>query len=191
MTTRTDKALDALGRQAQAAWHRLKTHRNWTDWTIVGAFLVHAQNAAMSQIGTDKPVGSAYNKIYGDILRRYKLDQVDKGVRSRLGNIMTNIGEVEAFLATLTLPVRLSLNHPNSIYRAWKRGTTAPVERKASDAVRIKQLTKALSDAYSYIKELEKELENARPKVSTRYGATPMVITSRPDGDRGRQPPTD
>jgi hypothetical protein len=134
----------------------------------------------------DKPVGSAYNIVYGETLRRYKLDQIDKGVRSRLAALMANIGEVEAFLSALDLTQRLSYNHPN--YRAWKRGTTAPpAQRKATDTVRIRELTQALANAHAHIRELEK----AWSERATYRRISPEVITSRPDKENVFTPPAE
>jgi len=166
--TKIDKALDGIGRQAQAAWSRLKAGaRSWPDWALIGEALQAAQRWAMDAAGIDHPTGYRYNQLVGDWLRRYKLDEIDKGARSRLLDIMEHRAEVEAFRANLDTTTRLSLVHPNGLHRAWKRGTSAvkPADRKltaAREAARVQELLAALADRDRYIKELERELRTSR-----------------------------
>jgi hypothetical protein len=46
---------------------------------------------------------------------------MDKGDRSRLFEVMDNLGLIEQWRGTLTLGEKLKLNHPNSVLRRWKK----------------------------------------------------------------------
>jgi hypothetical protein len=92
-------------------------------------------------------------------------------VRSKLIVLMEHRAEVEAWRDTLDLTLKLSLNHPNSMLRAWKKATTvrSPSERKrgnARNAARIKELLAANTDLRAYVAELE----SARPSSLHAHG---------------------
>jgi hypothetical protein len=52
-----------------------------------------------------------------------KLEEIDKGTRSRLIECVSNRKEIEAWLATLTIGQRQKLNHPEAVLRRWRKAT--------------------------------------------------------------------
>jgi hypothetical protein len=82
---------DRVARQGTEAWRRLKKEKNWNDWLKVGEALQVGREWAMNQAGTNQPQGKAYNMAFGEWLQRYKLDDMDKGDRSRLFSVMDNL----------------------------------------------------------------------------------------------------
>jgi hypothetical protein len=122
---------DRVSRQGTEAWRRLKKEKNWNDWLKVGEALQVGREWAMSQAGTNQPSGKAYNMAFGEWLQRYKLDDMDKGDRSRLFAVMDNLPMIEEWRRTLTLTERLKLNHPNPVLRKWKAAIEP--ERPKSD----------------------------------------------------------
>ena len=58
--------------------------------------------------------------VFGEWLTKYKLDDMDKGDRSRLFSVMDNLAMIEEWRQKLTLSERLKLNHPTSVLRKWK-----------------------------------------------------------------------
>src|SRR5262249_53387307 len=75
---------------------------------------------AMNQAGSNKPEGKGYNVAFGEWLGKYKLDDMDKGDRSRLFGVMDNLPAIEEWRQKLTLTERLKLNHPNAVLGKWK-----------------------------------------------------------------------
>ena len=112
---------DRVSRQGTEAWRRLKREKSWGDWIKVGEALQVGRDWAMNQASTNKPEGKGYNLAFGEWLVKYKLDDMDKGDRCRLFEVIDNLPMIEQWRKTLTLNQRLSLNHPNSVLRKFKR----------------------------------------------------------------------
>jgi hypothetical protein len=102
------------------AWVRLKKNKTWSDWLAVGAALQVGREWAMRSAGVNKPEGKGYNQCFGEWLTEYGLDDMDKGDRSRLFNVMDNLPAIEEYRKTLTTTERLKLNHPSTVWRKWK-----------------------------------------------------------------------
>lgn len=111
---------DRVSRQTTEAWRRLKKDRNWGDWIKVGEGLRLWRDEAMRAAGTNRPEGKGYNQAFGDRLTKYKLDDMDKGDRSRLFAVMDNLPAIEAWRQGLPLKDRLKLNHPSTVLRNWR-----------------------------------------------------------------------
>lgn len=112
---------DRVCRQGTAAWQRLKREKSWVDWVKVGEALIVGRDWAMHQAGTNQPAGKGYNFAFGEWMQKYKLDDMDKGDRSRLFTVMDNLPQIEQWRHTLTLTERLRLNHPNAVLRKWQK----------------------------------------------------------------------
>jgi len=79
----------------------------------------------MLEANTNKPKGRRYQDIYGEWLKATGFDQIDKGDRSRLLDCLEHREEIENWRQKLPLNKRLAINHPNSIWRAWRQSTVA------------------------------------------------------------------
>jgi len=112
--------LDRVCRQGQEAWKNLQNEQNYNDWIKVGEALQIGRTQAMAEAGVNTPSGKGYNIAFGKWLKKYQLDTMDSGDRTRLFDVMANKVPIEEWRAGLTLPERLKLNHPNSIWRKWK-----------------------------------------------------------------------
>jgi hypothetical protein len=111
---------DRVSRLGSEAWKRLKKCKDYNDWVKVGEAILVGREWAMNQAQTNKPEGKAYNMAFGEWLQRYKLDDMDKGDRSRLFHMMDALPQIEDWRRTITLAERLKLNHPNAILRKFK-----------------------------------------------------------------------
>lgn len=109
------------------AWRNLKpaTEQIRSEWWKVGKALVAGRTEVMHTAGVNKPVGGKFNKMFGAWLNKYGFDDIDKGVRSHLIALVTDPG-AESWLSTLTATQRLEYNHPNTIFRHYKRATVVP-----------------------------------------------------------------
>ena len=159
--------LDRVVRQGTEAWRRLKKDKNYGDWIKVGEAHQVGREWAMNQAGSNKPEGKAYNVAFGEWLSRYKFDDMDKGNRSRLFELMENLPQIEEWRRTLPLSERLKLNHPNAVLRKWKafmkpeprdeHGEPKPTLRDSvvnlSEEVTAKD--REIADLKSHIEELE------------------------------------
>jgi hypothetical protein len=111
---------DRVCRQGTEAWRRLKKEKSWGDWLKVGEALQVGREWAMNQAGANRPWGKGYNTAFGEWLMKYKLDDMDKGDRSRLFDVMDNLPQIEEWRQTLAMTERLRLNHPNAVLRKCK-----------------------------------------------------------------------
>lgn len=125
-----DPTLVKVGKAGRAAWQRLQKDKTFEDWLTFGRALVDGRRWAMHEAGANRPMGSAYTKLFGDYLddfklRRPVLDGVDREAanRSRLFELMDNLPEIVSWRATLTPEDRAQWNHPNTVLRNWKRLT--------------------------------------------------------------------
>jgi len=116
----TQVNLDPVTR-GQEAWGRLR--KSLADWFIVAEALHHGQHLAMLEARTNKPVGARFQAVMGEWLRVTGFHEIDKGVRSRLLNCLEHREKIEAWQKTLPLDKRQQFNHPNVIWRAWRKST--------------------------------------------------------------------
>lgn len=178
MTMREDDR-DRVARQGTQAWARLKKSKSWTDWLQVGEALQVGRDWAMNQAGTNKPEGKAYNVAFGEWLTKYKLDDMDKGDRSRLFAVMDNLPAIEEWRQALTLTERMKLNHPQAVLRRWK-AHIEPEKRKSDKptpterAIAAEEARFAAEKEVASLKALVEELTAARDaRPSTEVAAAP------------------
>jgi predicted DNA-binding ArsR family transcriptional regulator len=158
---------DRISRQGTQAWNRLKREKNWNDWIKVGEALQVGREWAMNQAMTNKPEGKGYNMAFSEWLARYKLDDMDKGDRSRLFTVMDSIGMIEDWRRTLTMTERLRLNHPNAVLRKWQKAVEPPKPDDGKPTLRdsVANLSEELQASHQTIAQLQEqisELEAAR-----------------------------
>jgi hypothetical protein len=181
---------DRVSRQGTEAWRRLKREKSWGDWLKVGEALEVGRDWAMNQATTNCPEGKAYNMAFGEWLQKYKLDDMDKGDRSRLFKVMTNLPMIEQWRQTLTLNQRLQLNHPSAVLRKWgtaiepeKTDPTAEPKPTLRDSVvnlteendrlkaRISELEEELTSVREHRDEAIQDLKNARADIARLHGS--------------------
>ena len=94
---------DRVSLLGSEAWKRLKKCKDYNDWLKVGEALLVGREWAMNQAQTNKPEGKGYNLCFSEYLQRYKLDDMDKGDRSRLFKMMDALPQIEIWRRTLAL----------------------------------------------------------------------------------------
>jgi hypothetical protein len=170
MLRENETELGRVSRQGTEAWRRLKKEKSWRDWIAVGEALTAGRDWAMNQALTNQPIGKAYNMAFGEWLQRYKLDDMDKGDRSRLFTVMDNLGMIEEWRRTLTQTQRLALNHPNAVLRKWQKAIEPEPEGEPKPTLRdsVANLSEdnhakdgEIAQLKARIVELEEELATA------------------------------
>jgi hypothetical protein len=160
---------DRVCRQGTEAWKRLKKEKSWGDWIKVGEALRVGREWAMNQAGIPagtnrKPEGKGYNMAFCEWLTKYKLDDMDKGDRSRLFSVMDNLGLIEGWRKNLPQTQRLKLNHPNAVWRKWKADHEPEKDGPAKPTIRdalvqsqeeLAQVLAQLQQANAHIADLE------------------------------------
>jgi hypothetical protein len=145
--------------------------KNWIYWSGVIDALAEARTEAFEVAGTNRPVGSAYNRAFGEIIAREKLDStvLDSATRNHCLQIAENRAAVEAWRATLTQNLRQTLNHPGSLYKRWKKATTVPEPREPKPSVRdsVVELEEKLGAARRHIEELEASRDTGPDEASS------------------------
>ena len=89
--------------EARQAWHRLRDHgrKNWTDWITVAKALTLGRAAAMTGAKSNKPMGYAYNKLFGEWLREQGLDEISNQERYRAIQCLERLDDIEEWRRTL------------------------------------------------------------------------------------------
>jgi hypothetical protein len=148
---------DRVSRLGTEAWKRLKKTKDYNDWLKVGEALTVGREWAMNQAQTNKPEGKAYNMAFGEWMMQYKLNDMDKGDRSRLFQVMEALPMIEEWRRTLTLTERLKLNHPNAVLRKWKAAWEVPDKTKPAKP--------GLRDSVAKLSEEVLHLKNERVRL--------------------------
>jgi hypothetical protein len=171
----------ATGRRALKS---LKKERSWLAWLAVGEAVAEGRREAMELVGTNRPIGAAYNKAFSEILRREKLgtEELPSATRNQLFDIIDHRGEIESWRSTLEPFERIKLNHPDTVLRHWKKTATArellgleeekpkaekktsAKEEKASLLEELVLAQERITQLEARIEELEQELEFERAK---------------------------
>ena len=139
----------------QEAWRRLSSGHTRKDWLLVGKACQWLRTEAMRTAHANKPEGRRYNQEYSELLKANGFDGIDKAVRSKLFFILDNLTEVEKWLATVPLNKRLTLNHPQTIWRAYQRTVKKPDDATPKKPSHVELLKASL---------IESQEENARLK---------------------------
>ena len=138
---------DTVIHRGKEAWHRLRTHTTFEDWKAVGKACSIGQATAMRDAHANKPKGRGYNAAISAWDKKHGFVDLDKGVRSRLLDVMSHLAGIEAELAKLSDTKRQELNHPNAVWRFWKRVTKpTSTEQRTSPVQKLKDSIVALQE---------------------------------------------
>jgi hypothetical protein len=184
--------LDRIAKRGTEAWKRVKKSRDLADWWIVGEALQVLQEEAMNAAGipvgsNHPPTGAAYNAVMGELLQCYKLDDIDKGDRSRLLKMMEQRPAIEAWHRSLPLSHRLKLNHPSTVMRHWAKASEPPKPPSERKSTTLEKTEAALVEAQKRIDQLEAhnaELEGARPIAPADREGWIAALRDKPTAER-------
>src|SRR5215469_937012 len=124
--TRSTLPEEAVLHRGREAWNRLRTNSTWEDWKAVGKAHVIGEATAMRGAHVNKPKGRCYNAAFSAWARKFGFEGLDKGVRSRLLDVMKHLAEIDVWLAKLPATEQQKINHPNTVWRKWKASTVVP-----------------------------------------------------------------
>jgi hypothetical protein len=161
-----DDAQERIGHAAMLAWTRMKKAqaRMWGEWMTIGEGLMEGRRWAMQVAGTNRPEGKGYVTAYGEWLKRFRLDDMDKSDRAKLLQLMEERPAVEEWRATLTDHDRRNLNNPIIVWRKWTAATRVkkPKPRTAGvSATEHGRAKETIEQLQARIAELEEELTAA------------------------------
>jgi hypothetical protein len=126
LTRSTHPEEAALLHRGREAWDRLRTNSTWKDWKAVGKACAVGQATAMHDAHVNKPKGRSYNAAFSAWQKKFGFEGLDRGVRSRLLDVMKHLAEIDAWLAKLPPTEQQKINHPNTVWRRWKAATAVP-----------------------------------------------------------------
>jgi hypothetical protein len=105
--------------EALIAWSRIRRGASFNDWLAVGKALALARAECMREAKSNKPLGTAYNRLMGAWLKRHGLDSIRGQERYRCLQVLDNLPEIEAWRAGLSEEKRRRLNHPGAVIARW------------------------------------------------------------------------
>jgi hypothetical protein len=171
-------------KRGQEAWLRHKEDATWNDWMAIGQALSIGREDAMAAAGTNAPSGSRYNVEFGNWLVRHKFDDIDKGDRSRLFDVMANLPAIEEWRHALPQNQRLKFNHPNTVLRRWRADTVVK---------RPKDPKPTLRDSVVNLEEANAQLEREKVDLTARLQEAEAAreLAPAPAGNMSAMSPKD
>lgn len=114
----------------RAAWQRLqeRERKTWADWIEVARALAIGRAQALRIAGTNRPLGSRYNVAMGAWLVDQGMHEINNQMRYRALLVLENLPAISAWREGLDDARRRRLNHPNTVWHAWRRDTTTNVD---------------------------------------------------------------
>jgi hypothetical protein len=127
----TPGAHDAVA-AGTAAWARITEHgrKCWGDWLDVARALVIGRTEALKAAGTNRAVGTRYNRAMGEWLRDNGLDGINNQERYRALLVLEKLPAIEAWREALDETQRRRFNHPNAVWFAWRRATKTDTKHR-------------------------------------------------------------
>lgn len=105
---------------AAEAAERVKRGQAWLDWLAIGEGLVIGRLKAMRRAGTNQPIGSTYNRAFGEWMDAHKwAREIDSATRNRAMWAADNKDEIARWRETLAKNVRDAMNHPMVVKRRY------------------------------------------------------------------------
>jgi hypothetical protein len=172
--------LEEIGKAMMQAWGRIKKAqaRIWGDWMTIGEGLLEGRRWAMQQAGTNRPEGKGYVLNYGEWLKRYRVDDMDKSDRAKLLQLMEERPAVEEWRASLTDHERRNLNNPIIAWRKWTAATRVKKPKPRSAGVSATEHGRAQANIerlQGRVTELEEELAAAHEEIERLRAAVPRA----------------
>jgi len=112
-------------RKGKEAWQRLQNKQTWQDWCAVGKAHLIGRAEAMYETCVNTPKGRRYNSAFTPWSYKNGFENLDKGDRCRLFEVMDHLPEIETWRQTLAPRDRAGLNHPSTVLRRWKAAERA------------------------------------------------------------------
>ena len=98
----------------KAAWARLRNDRaTFEDWLCVGRAIAFGRAEAMQQSKANRPVGTAYVRVFGAFLRDNGFSDTSNQERYAILKIIEHLDAVTAWRDGLPAPQRRKHNHPS------------------------------------------------------------------------------
>jgi hypothetical protein len=161
LTRPQEDAREQCVKRGQDAWRRHKSDATWLDWIAIAEAHAIGREDAQNASGANQPRGSRYNAEFGAWLERTRFDDIDKGDRNRLFEVLEHRAEIETWRARLTTTERLKLNHPSTVLRKWKASLVPAVRKEPRETLKDANivLQEELLSARAHITELENARE--------------------------------
>jgi hypothetical protein len=153
-------ATERLVEQGKAAWESLKKVDGWDQWRTIGYAIEAGRKDIMDQLGINDPHSDSkkFKDEIGVWLKDTGFNEIDKGARSRLHSCMEHLTAIEEWRKMLSPNERVSLNHPNSIWRKFKVTLEDAVPRPSSPNPK----DDVIRELQERVEELEAEVEGLR-----------------------------
>jgi hypothetical protein len=148
------------------AWRSLKADETFEKWIAIGRAIEIGRGEIMRLLHTNRPAGAQWSRTFGDWLAQNGFDEIDKGARSRLQNVIDNLPAIEAWRQNMGLTQRLRLNHPTVVWQNWQRAQTvtkptgeAPApNRKDAEIVRLQEELDAARRELTRLKQTREQI---------------------------------
>ena len=114
----------------------------------------------MRKAGTNQPVGSAYNRAFGDwMAERPWARNTDKATRNHLLWVADHRSEIEAWRATLSQSERDKMNHPTTLRRKWDAAhrPTAADPKARKKETKVEALQRENAELWDKVKRMERD----------------------------------
>jgi hypothetical protein len=138
--------------------------RGWPWAAAVGRGLQECQRLALATTHSNNMMSYVARMAMADILKRERLDRINKGDRSILLKVMENLPAVTAWQATLSTSQRIKYNHPQAVWKRYQAATVVPPPKPQAETGDETNATPrgykaALGQAESKISVLEQRLK--------------------------------
>ena len=183
----SDTEIKATGKEIRALWRQIKKNETWVSWLELGEKIVQGHDRLMSLLGYNDQKNPSFLKRWGEWLAEQDLNEIDKGVRSRLSFCVEHKDEIAKWQQEIGVSKALLYNHPNSVYRNFMKsrgnGTPTPRERK-TDRVEVvkRERDEALMEVARLADEVEaqtKRAEAATASAGFMWDATPEKVAEK------------
>jgi hypothetical protein len=182
-----DSAIKATGKEIRALWKQIKKNETWVVWLELGEKIAEGHDQLMNLLGYNDARNPSFLKRWGAWLAEQGLDEIDKGVRSRLSFCVDHKDEIAKWQHEIGVAKVLLYNHPNSVYRNFMKsrgnGNPTPRERK-TDRIEVvkRERDEALMEVARLADEVEaekKRADSATASAGFMWDDTPVKVSEK------------